>query len=96
MKRYNELFMGAVLIAVLVIGVMFGVLIDYSNNNNQSITISQQTELMTESWQEVVIIQDCKVLYSGAVDELDANLLDKEVIEVANCEDSFAITLFIK
>ena len=68
--------------------------VGYRDNN--TITVSQQTELMTESWQEVVIIQDCKVLYSGAVDELDANLLDKEVIEVANCEDSFAITLFIK
>lgn len=65
-------------------------------SDNNTITVSQQADLMTESWQEVVIIQDCKVLYSGAVDELDANLLDKEVIEVANCEDSFAITLFIK
>ena len=65
-------------------------------SDNNTITVSQQADLMTESWQEVVIIQNCNVLYSGAVDELDDNLLNMQVVEVANCEDSFAITLFVE
>ena len=65
-------------------------------SDNNTITVSQQADLMTESWQEVVIIQNCNVLYSGAVNELNGNLLNMEVVEVANCEDSFAITLFVE
>ena len=70
--------------------------VGYRDNN--TITVSQQTDLMTESWQEVVIINNVngRILYSGAVDELDDNLLNMQVVEVANCEDSFAITLFVE
>ena len=67
-------------------------------SDNNTITVSQQADLMTESWQEVVIINNANghILYSGAVNELNGNLLNMEVVEVANCEDSFAITLFVE
>lgn len=82
-------FIGFVLVAAIMT-------LPFWFNQQDTITVKQQAELMQQDWQEVVIKQDGNVLYSGSVDNLDNDILSKEVIEIANCEDSFAITLFVE
>ena len=54
------------------------------------------TQKMTESWQKVVVIKNSKIMYSGDVNSVYDYLLEHEVLEIANCEDSFAVTVIIK
>lgn len=59
-------------------------------------TVENVIELMKEPWQEVVIIKDEKILYTGNVENIDNDLLEKEIYSISNCEDEFAITLILK
>lgn len=59
-------------------------------------TVENVIDLMKEPWQEVVIIQDEKILYTGNVENIDNDLLEKEIYSISNCEDEFAITLILK
>ena len=59
-------------------------------------TVENVIELMKEPWQELVIIEDEKILYTGNVENIDNDLLEKEIYSISNCEDEFAITLILK
>ena len=59
-------------------------------------TVENVIELMKELWQELVIIEDEKILYIGNVKNIDNDLLEKEIYSISNCEDEFAITLILK
>ena len=59
-------------------------------------TVENVIELMKEPWQELVIIEDEKILYIGNVENIDNDLLEKEIYSISNCEDEFAITLILK
>lgn len=59
-------------------------------------TVENVIDLMKEPWQEVVIIEDEKILYTGNVENIDNDLLEKEIYSISNCEDEFAITLILK
>lgn len=92
----KKAILGLAILAIIGVVGFTSYKVGYRNNN--TITVSQQADLMTESWQEVVIINNVNghILYSGAVNDLDGNLLNMEIVEIANCEDSFAITLFVE
>lgn len=59
-------------------------------------TVENVIDLMKEPWQELVIIEDEKILYIGNVENIDNDLLEKEIYSISNCEDEFAITLILK
>lgn len=59
-------------------------------------TVENVIDIMKEPWQEVVIIKDEKILYTGNVENVDNDLLEKEIYSISNCEDEFAITLILK
>lgn len=63
---------------------------------NDTVKVSQLANLMNEDWQQVVIKKDENIVYFGNVDNINKYLLDMEVVEVANTEDDFAITIFVK
>ena len=73
------------------------------NNQTQkqdnNITVQGISSLMLEDWQKIIIIKDSNIIYRGKPDEIDQDLLDKSVLEIANTEDNYnnnSITLIIE
>lgn len=71
-------------------------IITYPFTRNDTMTVGEVTKNMTETWQKVVIKEKGYILYVGYVESIDIDLLNKEVITIANCEDDFAITLIVE
>lgn len=73
--------------------------VNNQNQNNNNITVDQVSNLMLEDWQKVIIIKDNHIIYRGEPDEIDQNLLNESVLEIANTEDNYnndSITLIIE
>lgn len=86
-KRIKDIVISLLLLVIL--GGMWYI-------KNDTVKVSQLANLMNEDWQQVVIKKDENIVYFGNVDNINKYLLDMEVVEVANTEDDFAITIFVK
>ena len=88
MKKSNYFSLGVVLAVLYILA--------FCLTAKDTMTVGEVTENMTETWQKVVIKEKDYILYVGYVESIDKNLLDKEVVTIANCEDDFAITLIVE
>lgn len=78
---------------------------DYEGQTNtyhyegNAVTVESVVNLMSEPWQNLVIIKNEKVVYSGLASDYDKHYHDYKVTEIANTEDSSdnsSITLIIE
>ena len=88
MKKSNYFCLGVVLVVLCILA--------FCLTAKDTMTVCRVTKNMTEIWQKVVIKEKDYILYVGYVESIDKNLLDKEVVTIANCEDDFAITLIVE
>lgn len=65
-------------------------------NSDETLYLCSATKRMTEEWQEIVIIKDDHVIYTGKPRNIPYSLRYNEIIEIANCDDDFAITIFVE
>lgn len=64
-----------------------------------AVTVESVVNLMSEPWQQLVILQGNHVAYKGTPDNVNSELSQEKVIEIANTEDSVnndSITLIIE
>lgn len=69
----------------------------YSDYEENAVTVERVIDLMSEPWQQLVIIQGDSVVYRGSAS--DCNYNTSKVLEIANTEDSVdnsSITLIIE
>lgn len=96
-KLNNMTFRGMITIIAVIALVAFAIDGLIKPSEAKEVTkLSSVTNLMTEEWQEVVIIKGERVVYTGSPKSIDDKLQGLEVQEIANCEDEFAITIFVK
>lgn len=78
---------------------------DYKGQTNtyhyeeNAVTVESVVNLMSEPWQQLVILQGNHVAYRGTPDNVNSELSQEKVIEIANTEDSVnndSITLIIE
>lgn len=94
MKKQFQAF---ILFSIIALGAT--AFVSYNMGKTQkddTMSLQSATNLMTEEWQEVVIIRDECVVYSGSPKGIDESLKGLEVQEIANCDDTFAITIFVE
>lgn len=71
----------------------------YSDYEENAVTVGNVVDLMSEPWQQLVILQGNHVAYRGTPDNVNSELSQEKVIEIANTEDSVnndSITLIIE
>lgn len=71
----------------------------YSYYEENAVTVGSVVDLMSEPWQQLVILQGNHVAYRGTPDNVNSELSQEKVIEIANTEDSVnndSITLIIE
>lgn len=88
MEKSNYFSLGVVLAILCILA--------FCLTAKDTMTVGEVTKNMTEYWQKVVIKEKDYILYVGYVESIDKDLLDKEVVTIANCEDDFAITLIVE
>lgn len=88
MEKSNYFSLGVVLAVLCILA--------FCLTAKDTMTVGEVTKNMTETWQKVVIKEKDYILYVGYVESIDKDLLNKEVVTIANCEDDFAITLIVE
>lgn len=88
MEKSNYFSLGVVLAVLCILA--------FCLTAKDTMTVGRVTKNMTETWQKVVIKEKDYILYVGYVESIDKDLLSKEVVTIANCEDDFAITLIVE
>lgn len=64
--------------------------------DDNAMTLKSVTDLMGEDWQQVVIKQGTKIIYNGDSKNVPQDYNSLIVENIANCDDDFAITIFVK
>lgn len=89
-------FIAFMLVALMSVGATSFVSYGIGKANPAPMTIKSITEKMTQDNQKIVIKKGLSVLYVGSPKDVTNKLSSMTVTEIANCDDDFAITVFVR
>lgn len=93
MKKQFTAFM---LVALMSVSATSFVSYSIGKASSAPMTIESVTEKMTQDNQKIVIKKGYSVLYVGSPENVSNELNTMTVTEIANCDDDFAITVFVR
>ena len=89
-------FIAFMLVALMSVGATSFVSYGIGKASPAPMTIESVTEKMTQDNQKIVVKKGYSVLYAGSPKDISNKLSSMTVTEIANCDDDFAITVFVR
>lgn len=89
-------FVAFMLVALMSVGATSFVSYGIGKASPAPMTIESITKKMTQDSQKIVIKKGLSILYAGNPKDVSNELSSITVTEIANCDDDFAITVFVR